>query len=106
MNTTGLLASIWRLSPLCGVAVRLSPSYRRHERPQSHDVIRRSGEGEDPIDQCSAAMAQLPEEADRFHPAERFLDTLPAPLTVRIATRACCATVDRAVGLLLRDVRR
>src|SRR4051812_37594314 len=46
-----------------------------------HDVVRRRGEGEDPVDERSAAMPELPEAPDRLHPPEALLDELPLLLT-------------------------
>src|SRR5687768_5621811 len=74
-----------------------SRSRRAFEQPaQSDDVVRRRGEREDPGDQRAAAMMQLAEVADRFHPAEALFHQLPLLLTDGIARMACRPAIDRA----------
>src|SRR5207302_8162869 len=61
---------------------RVVPCSRRprQQRSQADQVVRRGGEGHDPIDQCTAAVSQLAQPADRLHPAEDLLNQLSFPL--------------------------
>ena len=84
-------------------------SYRRiQQAADAHDVVRRGGEGEDPVDERSASVAQLPQTANRFHPAEALFDELPFLLTDGVAGVPGRARIDRAASArrMLRDVRR
>ena len=72
--------------PSRGRVGRLSTSRRpRQEGAQADQVVRRRGEGHDPIDEGAAAMAQLSQPAHRLHPAEDLLDQLPFLLADGIA---------------------
>jgi hypothetical protein len=55
------------------------------QRAESDQVVRRHGEGEDPVDQLPASMPQLAEESHRLAPAEAFLHPLAALLTRGVA---------------------
>ena len=57
----------------------------RQQRAQADQVIRRSREGDDPIDAGAAAMPELAQPADGLQPAEDLLDQLPLPLADRVA---------------------
>ena len=78
----------------------------RKQGPQPDQVVRGGGEGHDPIDAFTAAVAQLPQPADGLHPAEDLLDQLPFPLTDCVAFRPGRPTVDRRVLVLLGDMWR
>ena len=81
----------------------------RQQAAQPHDVVGRRREGEDPVDERAAAVAQLAQAADGLHPAEALLDQLPFLLTDRVAGMPRRAGVDRAApsrSRVLRDVRR
>src|SRR5688500_14138939 len=80
----------------------------RGQRPPSHQVVRRRGEGDDPIDLSSTAMPKLPQQPDGLHPAEGLLDLLPTSLADRVARMAGGARIDRTatIGRVLRDMRR
>src|SRR5882672_6877825 len=57
-------------------------------------VVRRGGEGEDPIDEAAAAVAQFAEQPDGFHPPEGLLDFLSAPFTEGVARVSCGPTIN------------
>ena len=85
---------------------RAPETLRRGEQgPHADQVVRRSGEGDDPIDQFTAAVSQLTQPADRLHPTEDLLDQLSFLLTDRVAHLAGRPAVDRRVLLLLGDMR-
>ena len=66
---------------------RLVRSCRQGQQtPHADDVVRRRSEGEDPGHEWSAAVAQLPEAADRFHPAEALLDELAVQYGLETST--------------------
>ena len=69
----------------------------RQQCSQADQVVRRGGEGHDPIDQLSTAVPQLAQAADRFHPAEDLFDELPFLLTDRVPRLARRPPVDRRV---------
>src|SRR3990170_4006199 len=78
----------------------------RHQGAQADQVISSRRERDDPIDARPAAMAQLAQAADGFHPAEDLLDQFPFPLADGIPPVARGAAIDgRAFGFL-RDMRR
>ena len=80
---------------------------RRQQSAQPHDVVGGRGEGEDPGDQRAAPMAQLPQPADGFHPAETLLDEFALPLTHLIARVPRRPRIDGTPSTdgLLRDMR-
>ena len=73
-------------SEVPGRVARVRPSRRpRQQRPQADQVVRRGGEGHDPIDQFTAGVTQLPQgtrDADILRPvapgAQRPLRVLGA----------------------------
>ena len=67
-------------------------------------LVRGCGEGHDPIHPLAAAMPQLPQPADRFHPSKHLFDQLPCSLTDLIAGVPRRAPVDRPILRLGRDV--
>src|SRR5688572_24475008 len=77
------------------------PSYGRRcqQATHPHDVVRRRGEGEDPLDERPAAMAQLPKPPDGLHPAEALLDQLSLLLTDRVARVPGGSPIDGAPPL-------
>ncbi len=80
----------------------------RSQRPPSYEVVRRRGEGHDPIHLATATMMELAQQADGLHPAEGLLDLLPASLPERIPWMSRGASVDRAapIGRVLGHMRR
>ena len=59
-------------------------SCRRPEQTSHpYDVVDRGREGEDPVDQWPAAMPELAEAPDSFHPAKGLLDEFAFALTDR-----------------------
>src|SRR2546428_8612116 len=74
----------------------------RHEIAPADQVVRGGGEGKDPIDEASASVAELPQQADRFQPAEGLLDQLPLPLAVHIAGMTRGAAVNGAAAVARR----
>ena len=78
----------------------------REEPSQPHQIVRRAGEGHDPVDARRAAMLQLPQPGDDLQPAEDFLNLLARPLTDRVALVPRGAPVDGAALGLLRHMRR
>src|SRR5512132_2011273 len=86
--------------PLTPCHARFDRSGGNRQQPaQPDDVVGGSGEGEDPGDERPAAMAQLPQPADRFHPPEALLHQLAFLLTDRVPGVARRATVDRAAPM-------
>src|SRR6266540_4863675 len=83
-----------------GVArARASTLRPRQERAQADQVVRRGREGDDPIHEFPAAMAQLAEAADGFHPAKHLFHQLAFPLTDGIAGGPCGPAVDRTAAV-------
>ena len=70
---------------MIGIHGSSSSRVLRHEIAPPDQVVRRRGEGKDPVDESAAAMAELAEQADRFHPAEGLLDQFPLPLAHGVA---------------------
>ena len=62
-------------------------------------VVRRGGEGTDPIDETAAAMAEFLEQPDRLHPSEGLFDVLTTTLARGVARMPRCAVIDRASAL-------
>ena len=87
------------------VVMRASPAVVR----KPDQVVGRRGEGEDPIDERTAAMVELAQHADRLHPAEDLLHELPLPLADGVARHAAScgrrSRCRRGLGVL-RHVRR
>src|SRR6185369_11353454 len=67
----------------------------RQQGAHADQVVRRGGEDEVPVDPPTAAMAQLPEQADRFHPTKALLDEFALALTDRVAGMARGPGIDR-----------
>ena len=61
----------------------------------SHQVVRRSGKGEDPLDSLAALVMQLSEQGDRFHPAQALFDLFSFPLTDRVSRMSRGSGIDR-----------
>src|SRR6266850_5693399 len=78
----------------------------REQGAQADQVVRRGGEGDDPIDEFATAMPELAQTADGLQPAKDLLDQFPFLLADRVAGMPRGPLVDRAAGNLLRDVRR
>src|SRR6266542_1887219 len=80
----------------------------RHEIAPAHQVVGGGAEAKQPVDEMSAAVAELAEEPDGLHPAEGLLDQFPLALTQGIARMTSRAAIDRAAteSGVLRDVRR
>src|SRR5678815_2017950 len=78
----------------------------RQQRAQADQVVRRRREGDDPIDECPAAMAELAQPADRLQPPKDLFDQLPLLLADGIAGMPRGSLIDGAARDLLRDVRR
>src|SRR5215468_4726620 len=62
-----------------------------------HQVESRRGEGKHPLDARAAAMSQLAQQRNGFHPAKRLLDLFAFPLTDRIAAMPGGTSIDRTV---------
>src|SRR5437773_7003145 len=80
-----------------------------HESAPAHQVVGRRAEGEEPIDESSAAMTEFAQQSDRLQPTERLLNELPLAMTVPIARVSSRARVDRAAAIpefVLGDVWR
>ena len=56
---------------------------RCHQGSQAHQVVCGCGKRDNPVDQCSTTVAQLPQSAHGLHPAKHLLDELPFALTDR-----------------------
>src|SRR5206468_11807789 len=73
-------------------------------------VVGRRVERKDPIDERTAAMMELAQEADGLHPTKRLLDEFPFPLTDLVAGMPGRARIDRTAPVrrlwILRHVRR
>ena len=76
-----------------------------HQGTQSHQVVTRPPQGDDPVDQRAAPVAQLPQSADGLRPAKDLLDQLPLSLVDLVARMARGPDIDRAIWGLSRDVR-
>ena len=77
----------------------------RQQCPHADQVVGRRAERHDPVDPGAAAMPQLPQPADGFHPAEDLFDQFPFPLTNGIPGVTCRAGINRAaLDLRRRDV--
>src|SRR6188508_2519661 len=68
----------------------------RDEIAPADHVVRRRGEGKDPIDESTAAVAEFAEQADGLHPTEGLLDQFALPLAERVARVTERARIDRA----------
>src|SRR6516225_4658269 len=92
------------------VVPRVGSDGPREEASHPDDVVGGGREGEDPLHEGAAAMAKLPEAADRLHPPEGLLDELPFTLTDRVARVPRRPSVDGAGAVpgrsVLGDVRR
>src|SRR5262245_55142492 len=66
----------------------------REQRAHPDQVVGRRGEGKDPLDLWATAVADFPQQCDRFHPAEGLLDQLALALTDRVAHVARGARID------------
>src|SRR5258708_26521504 len=73
-----------------GEPVRVARDSRRprQQRTEPDQVVGRGGEGDDPIHEESAAVPQLAQAADRFHPAKDLLDQFPFSLADGVALMA------------------
>ena len=70
------------------IGIHRSPSSSRPLRDEiapPDQVVCGRGEGKDPVDEAAAAMAELAEQADGFHPPEGLLDQFSFPLAHGIA---------------------
>src|SRR5262245_52349186 len=81
----------------------------RGEIAPTHQVVGGRSEAKQPIDERSAAVAQLPQERDGLQPAKRLLHEFPFAMTQTVARVSCRARIDRAAAVaefVLRDMRR
>src|SRR6476646_10560370 len=81
----------------------------RHQGTPTHEVIGRRAEGEDPIDEAAAAMAEFTQQGDGLQPAERLLNELPPAMTEPIARVSGRPRVDGGAAVpefVLGNVRR
>jgi hypothetical protein len=51
----------------------------------THQIVGRTGKGENPINRTHSAMPQLAHEGNRLQPAKAFFDPLPLLLAVGVA---------------------
>src|SRR5712692_3287759 len=65
------------------------------EVPHAHQVVGRTSEAEDPVHFADPTMPYLPQQRDRFQPAEAFFDALPLLLTEGIAGMMRRPSIDR-----------
>ena len=86
----------------------LTPRSRRscEQCAQPDQIVGGRGEGDDPVDQFAAAVSELPQAADGFHPTEDLLDQFPLPLADGVARMPRRAIVDPRSGVLLGHMRR
>ena len=92
MSISGCISE-WR--SVCGPTAVAARSRRpREQRAQAHQVVRRRGEGNDPIDAFPAPMPEFAQPADGFQPAEDLLDQLPLLLADRVAGMTGGPSVD------------
>jgi len=80
--------------------------WSRRQSPHPDQVVRGGREDEDPIHPSNAAVPQLAEQADRFHPPEHLFDPFADPLTHRVTGMAFRAAINRAELPLGAHVRR
>ena len=73
---------------------------------QSREVERRHRQREAGLHALDAAIQGLRHAADRFGPAERFLDRLPAPLRLGVTGVPGGSAANGAMSGLLGDMRR
>src|SRR5215218_769130 len=66
----------------------------RDQIAPADQVVRRGAEGEQPVDESSAAVAQFAKQPDRLHPAEGLLDEFPFALTPFVAGVSRRAVID------------
>src|SRR5688500_2671666 len=66
-------------------AVSLCSRRPREQRAQADQVVGGRCEGDDPVDERTAAMAELAQAAHGLQPAEDLLNQLPFPLAGRVA---------------------
>src|SRR5688572_5232799 len=81
----------------------------RDQIAPAHQVVGGSAKAKQPVDEPSAAVAQLAEERDSLQPPERLLNELPLSMTEPIADVSSRARVDRAAAVpkcVLGHVRR
>src|SRR3954447_18135695 len=71
----------------------------RQQAAESHNVVRGSTEGEDPVHQSAATMPQFAKPADGLDPSKGLLDELALALTDGIARMARRAAIDAAAPL-------
>src|SRR5437870_653264 len=79
-----------------------SPSSSRvlgHQVTPPHKVVRRRAEGEDPINEPSAAVPQLAEQRDGLQPTKRLLNEFPLAMTDAIADVSGRTRVDGAAAV-------
>src|SRR6266851_8327276 len=77
--------------------------------PHAHQVVGRTGEGEDPVHFAHSAMAHFPQQGDGLQPTEAFFDPLPLLLAPTIASKMRGSSVNRAPAppsQILRHMRR
>jgi len=84
--------------------VSLRQSRLRQQGSQAHQVVGRAAEGEQSGCLGGAAVAQLVQAADHFHPAVALLDELASALAGRVAPMARRAPVEGAPALLAGHV--
>src|SRR5215475_11857749 len=79
-------------------------SRRRLERPHPDQVVGRRCEQKLPVDAGAAAMTELAQPADRFHPTEDFFDAFSRHLADRVAGMARGPAIEGATLRLQGDM--
>src|SRR5438045_7774932 len=69
------------------------------QRTHAHQIERGRSEDERPIDAGSAAVPQLPQQADGLHPTEALLDQFSFLLTDRVAGMTGRTRIDRTAAM-------
>src|SRR3970040_124416 len=92
----------WRRSWRCATGARSCRS-RREQAAQPHQIVRRTGEREDPTDFVAPSVMQLPEQPDALLPTNSFLHQLPFPLTALVGHMPCRAAIDGAPSAAIAD---
>src|SRR6266849_3989896 len=73
--------------------------------PHAHQVVGRTGEGEDPVHFAHSAMAHFPQQGDGLQPTEAFFDPLPLLLAPTITSAASRSAVPFARNTSASTIR-